>query len=55
VTIFPCNPNRLVMVVEPGMGQAFFPEDQVCTWSVPEYSARFIRLQSEFFRILRKN
>nr|WP_199302353.1 NAD(+) kinase [Coleofasciculus sp. FACHB-129] len=54
VTIFPANPNRLVMVVDGNAGCYVLPEDRVYLERSP-FSARFIRLQSpEFFRILRE-
>ena len=54
VTIFPVNPNRLVMVVDGNGGCYVLPEDRVRVTRSP-YSARFIRVQSpEFFRILRE-
>ena len=54
LTIFPANPNRLVMVVDGNGGCYVFPEDRV-QLEKSFYSARFIRLQPpEFFRILRE-
>ena len=54
LTIFPANPNRLVMVVDGNGGCYVFPEDRV-QLEKSSYSARFIRLQPpEFFRILRE-
>lgn len=54
VTIFPANPNRLVMVVDGNAGCYVLPEDRV-RLKKSSYSARFIRLQSpEFFKILRE-
>lgn len=54
VTIFPANPDRLVMVVDGNAGCYVFPEDQVHL-ERSHYSARFVRLQPpEFFRILRE-
>ncbi|NES96185.1 MAG: NAD(+) kinase [Desertifilum sp. SIO1I2] len=54
VTIFPVQPNRLVMVVDGNAGCYILPEDRVRVEKAP-YSARFIRLQSpEFFRVLRE-
>lgn len=54
VTIYPANPDRLVMVVDGNAGCYVFPEDRVYLERSP-YSARFIRLQApEFFRILRE-
>lgn len=54
VTIFPANPDRLVMVVDGNGGCYVFPDDRVYLERSP-YCAKFIRLQSpEFFRILRE-
>ena len=54
VTIFPANPDRLVMVVDGNAGCYVFPDDRVYI-ERSLYSARFIRLQPpEFFRILRE-
>jgi NAD+ kinase len=54
VTIYPANPNRLVMVVDGNGGCYVLPEFRVKLERSP-YSARFIRLQPpEFFKILRE-
>lgn len=54
VTIFPANPNQLVMVVDGNAGCYVQPEDRVRVQRSP-YTARFIRLQSpEFFHVLRE-
>ncbi|MEB3336570.1 MAG: NAD(+) kinase [Leptolyngbyaceae bacterium] len=54
VTIFPANPNRLVMTVDGNAGCYVLPEDQVKIKKSP-YSARFIRLQPpEYFHLLRE-
>ncbi|MBW4678872.1 MAG: NAD(+) kinase [Microcoleus vaginatus WJT46-NPBG5] len=54
VTIYPANPNRLVMVVDGNAGCYVLPDDQVRV-EKSNYGARFIRLQSpEFFHILRE-
>ncbi|MBD2020445.1 NAD(+) kinase [Leptolyngbya sp. FACHB-36] len=54
VTIFPANPNRLVMIVDGNGGCYVLPEDQVKIQRSP-FPARFIRLQSpEFFHVLRE-
>lgn len=54
VTIFPTQPNRLVMVVDGNAGCYVLPEDRVQLQRSP-YTARFIRLQSpEFFHVLRE-
>lgn len=54
VTIFPANPERLVLVVDGNAGYYVLPEDQVCIQR-SIYPARFIRLRSpEFFHILRQ-
>lgn len=54
VTIYPANPNRLVMVVDGNAGCYVLPEDRVRLERSP-YKARFIRMQPpEFFRILRE-
>jgi len=54
VTIFPTQPNRLVMVVDGNAGCYILPEDRLRIVRSP-YSARFIRLQPpEFFKILRE-
>lgn len=54
VTIFPANPNRLVMVVDGNAGCYVLPEDRVRVQRSP-YMARFIRLQDpEFFHVLRE-
>lgn len=53
VTIFPANPNRLVMVVDGNAAFYVLPDDRVRVGRSP-YSAMFIRLQAaEFFHILR--
>lgn len=54
VTIFPANPNPLVMVVDGNAGCAVLPDDRVRVMRSP-YSARFIRLRpNEFFHVLRE-
>jgi NAD+ kinase len=54
VTIFPANPNPLVMVVDGNAGCAILPDDRVRVLRSP-YSARFIRLRpNEFFHVLRE-
>ncbi|MBE9126290.1 NAD(+) kinase [Coleofasciculus sp. LEGE 07081] len=54
VTIYPANPNQLVMVVDGNAGCYVLPEDCVKI-ERSHYSARFIRLQPpEFFRLLRE-
>ncbi|MBD2041938.1 NAD(+) kinase [Microcoleus sp. FACHB-672] len=54
VTIYPANPNRLVMVVDGNAGCYVLPDDQVRV-EKSNYGARFIRLQPpEFFHILRE-
>jgi NAD+ kinase len=54
VTIFPANPDRLVMVVDGNAGCYVMPEDQVRIVRSP-YPAKFIRLRPpEFFHILRE-
>ncbi len=54
VTVFPANPNRLVMVVDGNSGCYVLPENRVRLSRSP-YSARFIRLKSpEFFHLLRE-
>lgn len=54
VTIFPANPNRLVMVVDGNGGCYVLPEDEVQIRRSP-YRARFIRLRPpEFFHLLRE-
>lgn len=54
VTIFPANPNPLVMVVDGNAGCAVLPDDRVQVMRSP-YSARFIRLRpNEFFHVLRE-
>jgi NAD+ kinase len=54
VTIYPANPNRLIMVVDGNGGCFILPEYRVhIARSI--YSAKFIRLQPpEFFRVLRE-
>ena len=54
VTIFPANPNPMVMVVDGNAGCAVLPRHRVQIEKSP-YSARFIRLEPpEFFRVLRE-
>ncbi len=54
VSIFPANPNRLVMVVDGNAGCYILPEDRVRLKRSP-YTAKFIRLRSpEFFHVLRE-
>ncbi len=54
VTIYPANPNRLVMVVD-GNGGCFILPDYYVHIVKSAYTANFIRLQPpEFFRILRE-
>lgn len=54
VTIFPANPDPMVMVVDGNAGCAVLPEHRVQVQRSP-YSARFIRLNPpEFFRVLRE-
>ena len=54
VTIFPANPDAMVMVVDGNAGCAVLPEHRVQIEKSP-YSARFIRLEPpEFFRVLRE-
>lgn len=54
VTIFPANPNRLVMVVDGNGGCYVLPDDRVHIERSP-YTAQFIRVQPpEFFRVLRE-
>lgn len=54
VTIYPANPNRLVMVVDGNAGCYVLPEDRVRVVRSP-HSARFIRLRhNEFFQVLRE-
>lgn len=54
VTIFPANPNPLVMVADGNAGCYVLPDD-IVRLERSRYSARFIRLQSpEFFKILRE-
>ncbi len=54
VTIFPANPNPLVMVVDGNAGCYVLPDDRVCI-ERSRYPARFIRLQPpEFFHVLRE-
>ena len=54
VTIFPANPNRLVMVVDGNGGCYVLPDDLVHIERSP-YTAQFIRVQPpEFFRVLRE-
>jgi NAD+ kinase len=54
VTIFPANPNPLVMVVDGNAGCAILPDDRVRVLRSP-YAARFIRLRpNEFFHVLRE-
>lgn len=54
VTIFPANPDRLVMVVDGNAGCYVMPDDHVQVQR-SVYSARFIRLRpAEFFHVLRE-
>jgi NAD+ kinase len=54
VTIYPANPNRLVMVVDGNAGCYVLPDDRVRVLRSP-YSASFIRLRpNEFFHVLRE-
>ncbi|KGF73713.1 inorganic polyphosphate kinase [Neosynechococcus sphagnicola sy1] len=54
VTIYPVNPNRLVMVVDGNAGCYVLPEDRL-RLARSHYRARFIRLQApEFFHVLRE-
>jgi NAD+ kinase len=54
VTIFPANPNPLVMVVDGNAGCYVLPEDQVRVQRSP-YRAKFIRFRPpEFFHVLRE-
>jgi len=54
VTIYPANPDRLVMVVDGNAGCYVSPEDRVRVQR-SLHSARFIRLQpTEFFHVLRE-
>jgi NAD+ kinase len=54
VTIYPANPDRLVMVVDGNAGCYVLPEDRLRVQRSP-YLARFIRLRSpEFFHVLRE-
>lgn len=54
VTIYPANPDRLIMVVDGNAGCYVIPEDQVRLERSP-FNARFIRLcRPEFFRVLRE-
>lgn len=54
VTVFPANPNQLVMVVDGNGGCYVLPEDRVRIERSP-YNARFIRLHPpEFFHVLRE-
>lgn len=54
VTIYPANPNPMVMVVDGNAGCYVMPEDKVCIKKSP-YPAKFIRLQPpEFFHVLRE-
>lgn len=54
VTIYPANPDRLVMVVDGNAGCYVSPEDRVRVQRSP-HSAHFIRLQpTEFFHVLRE-
>lgn len=54
VTIFPANPQPMVMVVDGNAGCAVLPEHRVQVERSP-HSARFIRLEPpEFFRVLRE-
>lgn len=54
VTVFPANPDRLVMVVDGNAGCYVLPEDRIRVQRSP-HCARFIRLRSpEFFHVLRE-
>jgi len=54
VTIYPANPNRLVMVVDGNGGCYVLPDDRVRIMRSP-YPARFIRLRPpEFFHLMRE-
>jgi NAD+ kinase len=54
VTIYPANPDRLVMVVDGNAGCYVSPEDRVRVQRSLHF-ARFIRLQpTEFFHVLRE-
>lgn len=54
VTIFPANPNRLVMVVDGNAGCYVLPDYRVRVERSP-YTAQFIRLKPpEFFHVLRE-
>lgn len=54
VTIFPVNPNRLVLVVDGNGGCYVLPDDEVHIQRSP-YQARFIRARPpEFFHLLRE-
>lgn len=54
VTIFPANPDRLVMVVDGNAGCYVLPEDRVRVQR-SRYTAQFIRIKPpEFFHVLRE-
>ena len=54
VTIYPANPNRLVLTADGNAGCYVFPHDRVCVQKAP-YPARFVRLRPlEFFHVLRE-
>jgi len=54
VTIFPANPNPLVLVVDGNAGCAVLPDDRVRVVR-SDYAARFVRLRpNEFFHVLRE-
>lgn len=54
VTIYPANPNRLVLTADGNAGCYVLPNDRVCIVRAP-YPARFVRLRPpEFFHILRE-
>lgn len=54
LSIYPANPNRLVMVVDGNAGCYVLPEDRVYVKRSP-FSAKFIRLRpTEFFHVLRE-
>lgn len=54
VTIYPANPDRLVMIVDGNAGCYVLPDDRVRIEKSP-YAAKFIRIKPpEFFHILRE-
>lgn len=54
VTIYPANPNRLILTADGNAGCYVLPDDRVCVQKAP-YPARFVRLTPpEFFHILRE-